>query len=577
MATRRTSPTVHKDATRGMLTAPFEYDSHAFGQRLVQAGDVSEMDWRLACEVARRNETSELRNLLDLGLVSEAALADRLAAATGAMRWDAESERGVPSDDVPQHFMQAHGVLVLDPAEADVDDSSSDPKPQRVVISDPSEQHTFNALLNRLASSSIEIAIATDKEIRAFLESSVVEDVADADESSIDISSELSALRDMASEAPVIRFFNQMVERAMDLDASDIHVERFDRRISLRYRVDGILVEQPAPALQMFEPLLCRTKIMAGLDIAERRRAQDGRVRLRLRGRIVDMRVSIVPTTYGQDLALRLQDRQKLAGIDLTDLGFSEAQIEHLFTVAARSHGILLITGPTGSGKTTTLYAILQRLVSTERKIMTVEDPVEYTMDGVNQIQVNPAIDLTFGNTLRHLLRHDPDTLLIGEIRDYETAEIAFQASLTGHMVLSTLHTNDVPSTFVRLVDMGIEPYLVNAAIEGVSAQRLLRRTCAACNNNPATRDDCRECMGIGYRGRVAVMEFSGVPASVKRIMLEGAEEHRIREALVEGGYSPMRDEARRLIGKGVTDEAEVARVLGSHVSLQVGESGGDA
>ena len=376
----------------------------------------------------------------------------------------------------------------------------------------------------------------------------------------------------MASEAPVVRFFNQAVERAMELGASDIHLERFDRRISLRFRVDGLLVDQPPPPARLYEPILCRVKIMGNLDIAERRRAQDGRVRMRLRGRNVDLRVSIVPTMYGQDAAIRLQDRQKLAEISLGDLGFSPAHIRQLVKVAGKSHGILLITGPTGSGKTTTLYAVLRTIVGTERKIVTVEDPVEYAMDGVNQIQVNPTINLTFGNTLRHILRHDPDVILIGEVRDKETAEIAFQASLTGHMVLSTLHTNDVPGTFVRLVDMGVEPYLVNAAIEGVSAQRLLRRLCSACGGRGAERESCRTCAGLGYRGRVAVMEFASMTTEVKRCMLQGADEHRIRESLLRDGYLPLRAEAMALVDAGITDEAEVVRVMGLHTDLALDE-----
>ncbi|HBS29794.1 MAG TPA: hypothetical protein DEB06_10180, partial [Phycisphaerales bacterium] len=232
---------------------------------------------------------------------------------------------------------------------------------------------------------------------------------------------------------------------------------------------------------------------------------------------------------------------------------------------------------PTGSGKTTTLYSILRRLISAERKIVTVEDPVEYAMDGVNQIQVNPAINLSFSNTLRHILRHDPDVILIGEVRDRETAEIAFQASLTGHMVLSTLHTNDVPGTFVRLIDMGVEPFLVNAAVEGVSAQRLLRTLCPACRPGggataPAggARGSCSVCGGIGYRGRAAVMEFSRMLPEVKRCLLQGADEHRIREALMRAGFLPLRAEAQRLVDAGITDEAEVVRVLGAHAGESI-------
>jgi type II secretory ATPase GspE/PulE/Tfp pilus assembly ATPase PilB-like protein len=267
---------------------------------------------------------------------------------------------------------------------------------------------------------------------------------------------------------------------------------------------------------------------------------------------------------YGQDAAIRLQDRQRLGAVGLPDLGFDDRQIRWLDHIAHKSHGILLITGPTGSGKTTTLYALLRRLVSAERKVVTVEDPVEFAMEGVNQIQVNAAIGMTFGTTLRHVLRHDPDVILIGEIRDHETAEIAFQAALTGHMVLSTLHTNDVPGTFVRLIDMGVEPYLVNAAVEGVSAQRLMRRVCTACRNDPAKRDDCPACKGLGYRGRIAVMEHSGVTPEIKRAVLDGADERRMREVLESAGYTDLRTRAMRLVEQGVTDEAEVARALGA-------------
>jgi general secretion pathway protein E len=326
-----------------------------------------------------------------------------------------------------------------------------------------------------------------------------------------------------------------------------------------------VLVDQAAPAPAMYDAIMVRLKIMASLDIAERRRAQDGRIQMRLRGGQVDLRVSIIPTMYGQDAAIRVQDRAKLGAVELATLGFTEAHEKQLFDTAAKSHGILLITGPTGSGKTTTLYAVLRKLAQRERKIITVEDPIEFAMDGINQIQANPAIGLNFANTLRHILRHDPDVILIGEIRDAETAEMAFQSALTGHMVLSTLHTNDVPSTFVRLIDMDVEPYLVNAAVEGVSAQRLLRKVCDACKNHVDGRLTCRSCGGLGYRGRIAVMEFSTLPSRVKHLLLQDAEERELRSALLESGYRPMRDEAKRLVERGVTDEAEVARVLGAH------------
>jgi len=538
-------------------------DAQAFLTALVESGAVTDVDARLAREVARQNGHSAVRALLDLGLISEDDLADRLSRHADLPRWRAEEdEASIVSDAAPREFMLNNGVLLL---ASPGDDGEADPDaPLSAVCADPTDHHVLRSLQSLLASS-VRTMVGTQREIRERLAQSEREQApadAAADES-IDVSAEVSALRDMASEAPVIRFLNQTIERAMDLGASDVHLERFDHRVSLRMRVDGMLVDQPPPPSRHYDALLCRVKIMANLDIAERRRAQDGRIRMRLRGRMVDLRVSLVPTLYGQDAVLRIQDRQRLGEIDLAGLGFGEVEERWLLDSASRSHGIVLITGPTGSGKTTTLYALLRRLVTTDRKIVTVEDPVEYAMDGVNQIQTNANIGLTFGTTLRNVLRHDPDVILIGEIRDQETAQIAFQAALTGHMVLSTLHTNDVPGTFVRLLDMGVEPYLVNAAVVGVTAQRLLRRVCPACGGEPGAVDACKTCGGLGYRGRVAIMERSGLSPGVKRAILDGADERRLAEVLEQDGFEPMRAHAERLVGAGVTNEAEVARVLG--------------
>jgi general secretion pathway protein E len=530
------------------------------GGALVEASEISQADWKLATEVARQNGSTEIRAMLDLGYIGEDPLARALARLLGVERWRADAEGWAPDDAFPGEFMRANDVLVLvDPERPET--------PARVVLADPTNQFVLGSLIQRLGDRPVTVAMGTHKDIDAFLadrEASAPGAGEEAEDAGggLDVSGELSTLRELASEAPVIRFFNQVVERAMELGASDIHLERFDRRVSLRVRVDGVLVEHPAPQPRMYEPLLCRIKILSNLDIAERRRAQDGRIQLRLRGRNIDMRVSIIPTMYGQDAAIRLQDRQRLADIDLTDLGFERGAVERLVSAASLSHGILLITGPTGSGKTTTLYALLRRLASIERKVITVEDPVEYAMDGINQIQANAEIGLTFSTTLRNILRHDPDVILVGEIRDRETAEMAFQSALTGHMVLSTLHTNDVPSSFVRLIDMGVEPYLVNAAVVGVSAQRLLRKV-----YRPDASGDDREAdrvaADLGYKGRVAVMEFVEPYAELKRLVLQGADEHRLRESLLRTGFLPMRADAQRLIDEGVTDEAEVARVLG--------------
>ncbi len=548
------------DHEAGMRTPRFH--SGALQELLLARNLITTSDWRIAQEVAKQQGLTPVRALLDLGQIGEDQLADALAALLELPRWQPAGDEGSLAGQVPAGFMRAGMVLVLEDAPGE--ESTADAGAFRIVLADPSDRFTVAAVLARfaaggdLAPSPVELFIGSHKDVAAFLEERSQDGEVESatDDGDVDISAELSQLRDMASDAPVIRFFNQTVERAMELGASDIHLERFEQQARLRTRIDGVLQEETPPPGAMYEALMCRIKILAGLDIAERRRGQDGRVRMRLRGRGVDLRVGIVPTMYGQDAAIRIQDRQKLADIDLEDLGFTSTQADALFVTAAKSHGILLITGPTGSGKTTTLYAILRRLVTSERKIMTVEDPVEYAQPGINQMQVNEAINLTFGNSLRHILRHDPDVILVGEIRDQETAQMAFQASLTGHLVMSTLHTNDVPSSFVRLIDMGVEPYLVNAAVESVSAQRLMRKLDS---QSPRNSDG-----SANYRGRVAVMEYGRMTSAVKKALLDGGEESRIRAALLAGGFEPMRVAAERLIERGITDETEAARVLGA-------------
>lgn len=538
-------------------------DAGAFLRSLVEAGDLTDVDAQLAQEVARQNGHSVVRAVVELGLLSEEALADKLARQCGCARWVSDDAVDWSiSEQAPRQYMIANSALLLTRA-AGADDRAKQADRTILVLADPSDHFVMRSLTGQLGGD-VAFAIGTQKDIQAVLqESQQSEPGAGELTDQIDVAAEVSQLRDMASEAPVIRFFNQTIERAMELGASDVHLERFDKRVSLRMRVDGMLIEQPPPPLRQYDALGCRIKIMAGLDIAQRRQAQDGRIRMRLRGSMVDLRVSLVPTLYGQDVVLRLQDRQRLGEIDLSHIGFFPDQVQWMRRIAGQSHGALLITGPTGSGKTTTLYALLRQIASTERKIITVEDPIEYAMDSVNQIQVNPAIGLTFDGTLRNVLRHDPDVILIGEIRDAETAKMAFQASLTGHLVLSTLHTNDVPGTFVRLIDMGVEPYLVNAVVQGVTAQRLLRSVCTACRNEPTAKETCDACNGLGYKGRVAIMEQSDLPAAVKRAIVQGVDEPTLRDLLRESGYRTMLDRAGELVAQGVTDQAEVVRVLG--------------
>ncbi len=389
-------------------------------------------------------------------------------------------------------------------------------------------------------------------------------------------------------DAALIQFVNRLLLDALTARASDIHVEPTERELKVRYRVDGVLRPAVLPReLKRFQAaIVSRIKIMANLDIAEKRLPQDGRIRLKLTGRELDVRVSVMPTLYGEGLALRILDSGGgQAGLTLEEAGLSAAHAVTFRKMLAAPHGIVLVTGPTGSGKSTTLYAGLRELDREALKVITVEDPVEYRLDGVSQIQVRDKIGLTFARGLRHILRHDPDVLMVGEIRDRETAEIAVQAALTGHLVLSTLHTNDAAGAVARLVDMGVEPYLVAATVEGLLAQRLLRRVCADCaRTGPVAAADrplldelglgdleeltrgagCETCAGQGYFGRTAIYELVPVDDGLRELATEAASAVRLRAYARQQGHASLRDDGLRLVRAGVTTPAEVARVTRS-------------
>ena len=332
---------------------------------------------------------------------------------------------------------------------------------------------------------------------------------------------DLEHLRDMASEAPVIRLVNAMIASAVEKRASDIHVEPFEKEFRVRYRIDGVLVNQDPPPREMKAAIISRVKLMARLNIAERRLPQDGRIKIKTIGREVDLRVSTLPTLYGESVVMRLLDRSAGDFYDLERLGFDEHMLARMEYYTSLPHGIFLVTGPTGSGKSTTLYSALKRINQSDKKIITIEDPVEYQMDGINQIHVNPQIGLTFAQGLRHIVRQDPDVIMVGEIRDRETADIAIRAALTGHFVYSTLHTNDAPSAITRLTDMGVENYLITSSLVAVLAQRLVRVICPDCKTSAATAitpdgdtiptwrgAGCENCFGTGFRGRLGIFEM---------------------------------------------------------------------
>ena len=345
---------------------------------------------------------------------------------------------------------------------------------------------------------------------------------------------DVERLKDLASGAPVIRLANQLIARAVEMRASDIHIEPREHRLAIRYRIDGALQDMEAPAPAMGPALVSRLKIMARLDIAERRLPQDGRIRIPVRGRQIDMRVSTVPTIHGENVVLRVLDRASIE-LEFAKLGFDAALEARYLALLEQPNGILLVTGPTGSGKTTTLYTSLRHLNVPDKKLFTVEDPVEYQLDGVSQIEIKPQIGLTFAHILRSILRQDPDIVMIGEIRDVETAEIAIQAALTGHLVLSTLHTNSAAGTVTRLLDMGVADYLLTSTINGILAQRLVRRLCENCREafaplpellpqlglapGSATRlyrgRGCAACRGTGYHGRVCIVEMMPITTAL--------------------------------------------------------------
>jgi len=393
---------------------------------------------------------------------------------------------------------------------------------------------------------------------------------------------DLTSVTAAAQDASIIKFVNQVMAEALELRATDVHVEPFENQLRVRYRVDGMLQEAniPPQVRKFHAAIVSRLKILSHLDIAEKRLPQDGRIRLKVAGREIDLRVSVIPMIHGEAVVLRILDRGD-ALLGLSHLGFSKRDGRAWEEVIQLPHGIILVTGPTGSGKTTTLYAALSAINSVDQKIITIEDPVEYQLRGINQIQVNHKSGLTFGAGLKAILRHDPDVILIGEIRDRETADIAVQSSLTGHLVFSTLHTNDAPGAITRLIDMGIEPYLVASTVEMIVAQRLVRRICKFCKEPapPQEREamlaagamdvpevlfkgkGCRNCLGTGYRGRQGVFELMPISDEIRDLTIERVSSGKIRDVANRQGMNSLRGDGWRLVAEGVTTVEEVMRL----------------
>ncbi|BDC50994.1 type II secretion system protein E [Bryobacterales bacterium F-183] len=449
----------------------------------------------------------------------------------------------------------------------------------RLAMADPLDFETIAAVRN-CTGLRVEPVLATEAELLDAIEKHYVHapgktsDALDFQGGTMEGNEDLEQLRDMASEAPVIRLVNAMIASAVEKRASDIHVEPFEKDFRIRYRIDGVLYNQDSPPKELKAAIISRIKLMAKLNIAERRLPQDGRIKIKSVGREIDLRVSTLPTLYGESVVMRILDRSAGDFYDLRKLGFTGGMLDRMEHYTKLPHGIFLVTGPTGSGKSTTLYSALKLINQSDKKIITIEDPVEYQMDGINQIHVNPTIGLTFAAGLRHIVRQDPDVIMIGEIRDRETADIAIRSALTGHFVYSTLHTNDAPSAITRLTDMGVENYLITSSLVSVLAQRLVRRICPHCKAPAGTRvsptgevvhvfqgQGCENCFGSGYTGRIGIFEQMELNDEIRSLIMKNEDASILTAAAKRNGMNTLREDGWKKVREGVTTADEVMRV----------------
>lgn len=563
------------------MNALLATETKPLGQRLRDRGLISDDDLKNALALQQERKDKLGRILIDLGYVAErevlSVLSEQLKTPIFTGDYPAVP---VETGKLPYRFLRAFHTIPVH-LESDV---------LSIVMADPLDLETQSAVRLRTGLA-LRVYLGTESEILDQLErlyggdegtnEKLIETVGDAfggDDENIE------HLRDLASEVPVIRMVNLIISRAVESRASDIHIEPFEKDLRLRYRVDGVLQNIDPPPNQLRAAIISRIKLMAKLNIAERRLPQDGRIKLKVLGKEIDLRVSTLPTMYGESVVMRILDQSNSSLIDLRRLGFPENSYEKVCQMTSKPHGIFLVTGPTGSGKTTTLYSALKRINIPDRKIITIEDPVEYQMDGINQIQVNPQIGLTFSTGLRHIVRQDPDVIMIGEIRDLETAEIAIRSALTGHLVFSTLHTNDAPSAVTRLVDMGVEDYLLASSLIGILAQRLVRINCRECRTPEITpaaalRDagftvdglgdsielqrgrGCERCDYSGYESRLGIFELLDVDEEMRRLMVTKSDSNVLKAQALKSGMRSLKDDGWSKILAGTTTPDEVLRV----------------
>jgi len=581
MPGRQAVPDRHEDEPMNLQPAIEDKDRFdaALGERLIAEGRIDRAGLERARRLAGESDERLPAVLAKLGLVSERDLAQAMAGELGLplAAPDEFPDEPLYRDRLSPRFLREAQVLPL--AEGD--------EGVAVAMADPLNGYAADAL-RLISGRKLLPRVATPAEIEAAIDrlyadgrgaGGAVEEAAAEDALDLDV----ERLRDLASEAPVIRMVNQLIAKAVEARASDIHIEPFENTLRVRYRIDGVLRDVEAPANRFRAAIVSRVKIMARLNIAERRLPQDGRIKLAVRGTPIDLRVSTIPTMHGEGVVLRVLDRTGVK-LDFAGLGLTGPRLETFLEIVERPHGIVLVTGPTGSGKTTTLYAALVRLNAPDKKILTVEDPIEYQLDGINQIQVKPSIGLSFAHVLRSILRQDPDVIMVGEIRDVETAEIAIQAALTGHLVLSTLHTNDAAGTITRLLDMGAQDYLLTSTLNGVMSQRLVRTLCTACRERgPALPEaieqlglrrlqpqgeiflyqprGCEACNGTGFVGRTGLAEVLVVSDEIRRLILRRAEARELHRAAVAEGMRTMYDDGMEKALAGITTVEEVLRV----------------
>ncbi|HXK59097.1 MAG TPA: type II secretion system ATPase GspE [Acidobacteriota bacterium] len=556
-----------------------------FGQELLDKGVISEEELNTALNLQKQSSERIGKLLIDIGALSEADMIRHLSEHLGV--------RYITSDQFPQVPVLENTFSVRFMRECRFVPVAMDDDKLVLAMADPQDHATLNCIRLYTSHRRLEPVLAPETEILDLIEKfygnqasslgRIVEGIEEGEsDTSAEESEDVEHLKDLASEAPVIRLVNLLISRAIESRASDIHIEPFERDLKVRYRIDGVLYEVESPPKRLRAAIISRIKIMAKLNIAERRVPQDGRIKMRVLGKDIDLRVSTLPTMYGESVVMRILDKSNTQIYDLEKLGLSPEMYDQVNTLIHRPYGIILVTGPTGSGKTTTLYAALTKINLPDKKIITIEDPVEYQINGVNQIHVNPQIGLTFAAGLRSIVRQDPDVIMVGEMRDLETAEIGIRAALTGHLVFSTLHTNDAPSAIARLVDMGAEDYLLASSILGVMAQRLVRVICPNCREEEKVDKDvlrsagfengnldfpiyhgtgCKECAMTGFRGRLGIFETMIMNDEIRRLTISNADSTQLRKAAIKSGMVTLRQDGFRKVREGITTLAEVLRV----------------